>query len=257
MPLPEMISLSQWLPGARGRLVVSCQALEGEPLFGAEIMARMAVAAAQGGAVAIRANSPADIRAIRAAVSLPIIGLYKAHLPGFEVYVTPTVEHALSVAEAGADVIALDATARPRPDGFDLRTFIDCVHRTTGRPVMADISTLEEAIAAEEAGADLVSTTLSGYTPYSPQLEGPDLELVWKAAQRLAVPLFAEGRYHTPEQAAQAVRLGAYAVIVGGAITRPTEIARRFVAALSAASGSAGPFEGQTPSSRAQGGDAC
>jgi N-acylglucosamine-6-phosphate 2-epimerase len=229
------IPLSQWLPGARGRLIVSCQALEGEPLHGAEIMARLALAAQQGGAAAIRANSPADIRAIRAAVPLPIIGLYKERIAGFEPYITPTVKHAQQIAEAGADVIAVDATNRPRPEGLSLAAFFQRIHEATGCPILADISTLEEAVAAAEAGAELVSTTLSGYTPYSPQITGPDLELV-SAASRLPVPLLAEGRYHYPEWAAEALRRGAYAVIVGGAITRPAEIAARFAAVMSQAS---------------------
>lgn len=227
--------LQEWLPGVRGKLIVSCQALEGEPLHGSEIMARMARAAELGGAVAIRANSPDDIRAIRAAVALPIFGLYKDRLPGFDRYITPTVEHARQIAEAGADVIAVDATARPHPEGLTLAAFIREIHRATGCPILADISTLDEALAAEAAGADLVSTTLSGYTPYSPALEGPDLDLVEAAASRLGAPLLAEGRYHYPEQAAEALRRGAYAVIVGGAITRPLEITARFAAAMSRA----------------------
>ena len=229
------IPLKEWLPGARGRLIVSCQALEGEPLHGAEIMARLALAAELGGAVAIRANSPADIRAIRAAVSLPIIGLYKERIPGFDRYITPTVKHARQVAEAGADVIAVDATSRLHPEGLDLATFFHRIREATGCPILADISTLQEAIAAAEAGADLVSTTLSGYTPYSPSLDGPDLDLIEAAASRIALPLLAEGRYHYPEQATEALRRGAYAVIVGGAITRPVEITERFVAAMSRA----------------------
>ncbi len=224
--------MDQWLPTLRGGLIVSCQALEGEPLFGAEIMAHLALAAEIGGAAAIRANSPADIHAIRAAVSLPIFGLYKDRLPGYAVYITPTVQHAVQIAEAGADVICLDATRRPRPGGLDLAEFIRKVKATTRLPIMADISTLEEAIVAQASGADLVSSTLSGYTPYSPQLDGPDLELVQAMAARLTIPVIAEGRYHTPEQASEALRRGAYAVVVGSAITRPSEITRRFANAL-------------------------
>lgn len=222
----------QWLPSIQGKLVVSCQALPGEPLFGAEIMARMALAAYQGGAVAIRANSPEDVRAIRAAVPIPIIGLYKDHVPGYDVYITPTVAHARQMAEAGADIISLDATSRPHPEGLSLKDFIARVKAETGCRVLADISILEEAVAAEEAGADLVASTLSGYTPYSPQIPGPDLELVTQMAARLSIPALAEGRYTCPDQAAEAIRLGAYAVIVGGAITRPAEITARFVRAL-------------------------
>lgn len=216
----------------RGGLIVSCQALPHEPLFGSAIMARMAVAAQAGGATAIRANSPADIAAIRAAVELPIIGLYKVIMPGYDVYITPAVEHAQDVAAAGADVIAVDATQRPRPAFADLASFFAAVHAATGRPILADVSTVAEGLAAAAAGADLVSTTMSGYTPYSPQLPGPDLAIVRALAQQLKIPLLAEGRYHTPEQVLDAFAAGALAVVVGGAITRPQEITRRFVSAL-------------------------
>jgi len=213
----------------RGRLIVSCQALAGEPLHGAEIMARMAVAAAAGGAAAIRANSPADIAAIAAAVKLPIIGLYKDDIPGYPVYITPTLRHAVEVAEAGAAVIAIDATARPRPEPGTLADFIARIHAATGLPVLADVATAAEGVAAAEAGADMVSTTMSGYTDDSPKQRGPDLALVAELAARLRVPLLAEGRYRTPAQAAQALAAGATAVVIGGAITRPQEIARLFV----------------------------
>ncbi len=233
--LQPKLSLQAFVAQVRGQLIVSCQALPDEPLYGAEIMARMAIAARVGGGRAIRANTPVDIAAIRAAVDLPIIGLYKDHLPGYDVYITPTLAHAQAVAAAGADVIAIDATARPRPQPGSLADYIAAIHQTTGCLVLADIATASEALAAEAAGADLVSTTLSGYTPHSPKLPGPDLELVRALAGRLRVPLLAEGRYHTPEQARQALDYGALAVIVGGAITRPQEITRRFVAALQGA----------------------
>jgi N-acylglucosamine-6-phosphate 2-epimerase len=216
----------------RGRLIVSCQALSHEPLFGAEIMARMAVAAEQGGAAAIRANTPVDIAAIRKSVPLPIIGLYKDDIPGYPVYITPTLRHALEVAEAGADVIAIDATARARPEPGTLADFIGRIHLQTGLPVLADISTLAEGEAAVEAGADMISTTMSGYTEDSPSQREPDIELVARLSLSVAVPVLAEGRYRTPEQASNALSVGALAVVVGGAITRPQEITRHFVEAL-------------------------
>ena len=216
----------------RGGLIVSCQALPHEPLHGAAIMARMALAAQEGGAVAIRANTPEDIAAIRAAVALPIIGLYKVMMPGYDVYITPTLASAQAVAAAGADVIAVDATRRPRPEFAHLADFFAAVRAATGCLILADVSTTDEGLAAEAAGADLVSTTMSGYTPYSPHLPGPDLAIVRELAGRLQVPLLAEGRYHTPEQVRMALEAGAAAVVVGGAITRPQEITRRFVAAL-------------------------
>lgn len=215
----------------RGGLVVSCQALPGEALFGAEIMARMAAAAERGGAAGIRANSPADIAAIRAASALPLIGLSKVDIAGFDAYITPTLADAIAVGEAGADIIALDATARPHPEG-KLASFIRRVHEATGKPVLADVSTENEALAAQNAGADFVSTTLSGYTPYSPQADAPDLELVHRLSSFLTVPLIAEGRIATPEQARAALSAGAWAVVVGGAITRPQQITERFIKAL-------------------------
>ncbi len=223
---------TEWLPNLRGRLVVSCQALQGEPLYGSYIMARMALAAEMGGAVAIRANSPRDIRAIRRSVTLPIIGLYKAHIPGYEVYITPTVKHARQIATAGADIISIDATRRPRPEGLPLAEFIRRIKAETGCAVLADISTVEEAVHAEDSGADMVASTLSGYTSYSPRFSAPDLELVAQMARWVKLPSLAEGRYACPDQAAEAIHLGAYAVIVGGAITRPAEITARFVSAM-------------------------
>lgn len=209
-------------------LIVSCQALPDEALFGSDIMARMAKAAAQGGAKAIRANTPGDVKAIRAAVSLPIIGLFKEVLPDYPVIITPTLKHALAIAEAGADIIAIDATSRPHPEG-DVASFIEKIHAQTNCLVMADISTADEALAAEKMGADMVSTTLSGYTPYSPQNEGPDLDLVKQLAGKLKIPLIGEGRYHTPEQVKKALEYGAMAIVVGGAITRPKQITARFI----------------------------
>jgi N-acylglucosamine-6-phosphate 2-epimerase len=213
-------------------LIVSCQALENEPLHGSDIMARMAIAAEMGGAVGIRANTPEDIRAIRAAVKLPIIGIYKREYEDSEVYITPTFAEAQAVAEAGADMIALDATPRPRPRGETLDQLIDRIHRELDLPVMADCSTVEEGLRAAELGADVVSSTLAGYTPYSRKTEGPDFEMLAELLDRLAIPIFAEGRFHTPEQVARALEMGCYAVVVGGAITRPQEITARFTAAI-------------------------
>lgn len=218
----------------RGGLIVSCQALEGEPLFGAVLMAKLALAAKRGGAVGIRANTPVDIAAIKAMVpELPLFGLWKVVVPGFEeVYITPRLREAIAVAQAGAEIIAIDATQRPHPEGSTAE-LIGAIKRETGRLVLADIDNEAAALAAIDAGADAISTTLSGYTPDSPRLLGPDLNLVaCLASKKLPVPLFAEGRIHSPEDARAALDLGAFAVIVGGAITRPAQITERFVAAL-------------------------
>jgi N-acylglucosamine-6-phosphate 2-epimerase len=221
--------LTALLARLRGGLIVSCQAEAGEPLHGAQHMAVMAVAAEQAGAVGIRANTPVDIAAIRRAVSLPIIGIYKLDFPGFLVRVTPTLEAALQVAAAGADIIAVDATDRPHPDGLSLEERLRQMHARAGCPVMADISTYSEGLAAQAAGADVLATTLSGYTEASPSQEAPDYELLQSLAAAFKLPVVAEGRIATPEQAAQALKLGAFAVVVGSAITRPRWITERFV----------------------------
>ena len=223
--------LADFISKVQGSVIVSCQATVEEALFGADIMAKMALSAVRGGAVGIRANSPADVSAIRKTVDVPIIGIYKVQFPGTPVIITATIGHALEIAEAGADMIAVDCTFRPHPEDA-VPDLIRKIHQQTDCLVMADISTFEEAKAAMEAGVDVVSTTLSGYTDYSPQLKGPDLELVRKLSEALDIPVFAEGRYHTPEEVKQALDFGAPAVIVGGAVTRPKEITERFVEAI-------------------------
>lgn len=211
----------------RGGLVVSCQAGDDEPLYGC--MAGMARAAQQAGAVGIRAEGPRDIRAIRDAVDLPIVGLYKIRKEGVPVYITPTFESACMVVHAGADVVAIDATTSVRPDGLTLAETITRIHQELNRPVLADVSTLEEGLRAVEAGADAVAPTLSGYTPQSPQLEGPDWDLLQALIRDARVPVLMEGRIWQPEDARKALDLGSWAVVVGSAITRPQLIAARFV----------------------------
>ncbi|MEU4382660.1 N-acetylmannosamine-6-phosphate 2-epimerase [Micromonospora echinofusca] len=214
----------------RHRLVVSCQAYPGEPMRDPDTMRRVALAAADGGAAGIRAQGLADIAAIRDAVDLPLIGLWKDG--DDDVFITPTLDHALAVARAGAHVVALDGTSRPRPDGRTLAETVAAVHERTGALVMADCATLDEGIAAAEAGADVVGTTLAGYTSYTRKGPGPDLDLVARLAREIDVPVVAEGRIHTPAQAAQALRAGAWAVVVGTAITHPTTITGWFASAM-------------------------
>jgi N-acylglucosamine-6-phosphate 2-epimerase len=193
----------------------------------------MARAAKAGGAVGIRTNDPPEIRGIKAAVDLPVIGIYKKHYPGSPVYITPTLAEVRAVVAAGADIVAVQLTHQPRPDGMSNGAFVAAIRREfPGLPIMADISTLEEGLDAARLGVDLVSTTMSGYTPYSPQREEPDLDLVGALARQVAIPVVAEGRIKCPEQAAAAIRAGAYAVVVGTAITRPQVITAWFAARM-------------------------
>lgn len=213
-------------------LIVSCQARPGGPLCDPRVIAAMAQAAEVGGAVGIRANGAEDIAAIRDLVKLPIIGINKIVHTGFDVFITPTLDSAQQVVVAGADIIAMDATLRPRPDTLSIAQAIQLYKRELGVPIMADISTLEEGLAAAEAGADLVATTLSGYTTYSRQQEAPDFLLIAELAARLQIPIIAEGRLISPEDARRALEVGAHAVVVGTAITAIDWVTRRYVAAL-------------------------
>lgn len=219
--------------GIQNGLIVSCQALEDEPLFGSQYMAAMAAAAERGGAVAIRANTPEDIAAIKQSSHLPVIGLYKSVYSGYDVYITPTMKEVREVAEAGADVVAIDATKQIRPDGNTLALFVDNIRKQyPDLYIMADISTFEEGVEAMELGVDLVSTTLSGYTSYSLQSEKPDIELVSRLSSLNLTPIVAEGRIWTVEECQACMKAGAYAVVMGTAITRPQEITKRYVKAV-------------------------
>ncbi|TCZ78736.1 N-acetylmannosamine-6-phosphate 2-epimerase [Paenibacillus albiflavus] len=209
-------------------LIVSCQALEHEPLFGADIMAKMATAAEMGGAVCIRANSVIDIAAIKKVTSLPIIGLIKRDYEDSEIFITPTLREVKELMDVGVDIIALDCTRRKRPNNETLEEIVEYM-KQHGQKIMADISTLEEAIYAESIGIDCVSTTLSGYTPYSPQQSGPDFQLLKDTVAKLNIPVIAEGKIFMPSEAIQMLNLGAYAVVVGSAITRPQLITERYV----------------------------
>ena len=223
------------LESLRGKIIVSCQAGADEPLYGSVYMAALARAAEIGGAAGIRANGSEDVAAICAIVSLPVIGINKKNYPGCEVYITPTFEDAKVVVQAGAKMVALDATPRPRPGGISLSQLVQKIRQELQTPVMADLSCLEDAQAAEDAGVDFLATTLSGYTSHGrPAIAGPDLEFISQLAQSTRTPVIAEGRFIEPRQMAEAFNRGAYAVVVGGAITRPQEITRRFVEAIPA-----------------------
>lgn len=211
------------------RLIVSCQALPDEPLYSDFIMSRLALAAAQGGAAAIRANSVVDINAIQKTVSLPVFGIIKRDYPDSAIYITATMNEVKELLEGTtAEVIALDATARPRPNGEAIQPMIDVIH-AAGRLAMADISNLAEGIAADKRGFDLISTTMSGYTPYTPERDSPDLELVAQLSRAVETPVIMEGHTWLPEDVAAAFEAGAYSAVVGGAITRPKQITAHYV----------------------------
>ncbi len=224
--------MNKLLEALSGQLIVSCQAEAGFPLNKPEHLVALAKTALMGGAAGIRASKPENIRAMRQAIDQPIIGIFKKAYPGFEVYITPTFEDAEQVIRAGADIIALDATSRPRPGSLPLKELIQKIKSKYKLPIMADIATLEEGLQAVAFGADLIGTTLSGYTAASEGQPMPNLALVAELASQLDVPIIAEGGISTPEEARAALVAGAYAVVVGSMITRPHLITERFVSAL-------------------------
>lgn len=231
------------LEALRGALIVSCQAFEGEPLYGSAHMAAMAASALNGGARGIRTNSKEDVAAIRAITDVPIIGIQKTSVAGRTI-ITPDFSMAQALYTAGADIIALDATSlrdqicRGRfPTAAEL---IARIHAEPGCLVMADISTVDEGIAAAEAGADLLATTLSGYTPYTSLEQGPDEPLIEALVRATRTPVVAEGKIDTPAAVRRALACGAYAVVVGSAITRPQLITRKFADALAERSSEGG-----------------
>lgn len=223
--------MTDMIKGLAGGLIVSCQAYPGEPLRHPETMAQMAEAAVAGGAVGLRAQGLADISFIKGRAEVPLIGLWKVGHDG--VFITPTLRHAVAVREAGAEIVALDGTRRPRPDGLTLADTIAALRVGAPTVVMADCGSLDDALAARDAGADLIGTTLAGYTGERPRTEGPDLDLLAQLVTRLPdIPIIAEGRIHTPTQARAALDTGAHAIVVGTAITHPTTITGWFTQAL-------------------------
>ena len=211
----------------KGKLIVSCQALEDEPLHSSFIMGRMAKAAKEGGAIGIRAQGVSDINEIKKVTGLPVIGIIKRNYEDSEIYITPTIKEIKELLETECEMIALDATNRLRPNGENIKDLIDCIHNSN-RLAMADISTFEEGVQAEKLGFDCISTTLSGYTPYSTQGEGVDFDLLEKLVKTVNIPVICEGKINTPEDLKKAFELGAYSAVVGGAITRPQQITKRF-----------------------------
>ncbi|MEB3250839.1 MAG: N-acetylmannosamine-6-phosphate 2-epimerase [Cyanobacteriota bacterium] len=216
----------------RGGLIVSCQAPSDSPLHDPGVIAAMAAAAVQRGAVGVRIDSPAHIVAVRDLLDQPIIGLWKQVLPPSAVYITPQFHHAEAVVAAGSDLVAIDATDRLRPAGETLAQLIAQIHDRLGKPVMADIDTLDNALKAVAAGADCVGTTLFGYTAATQDQTPPGLALLATLVEACPVPVICEGGIASPAQARHALDLGAYAVVVGTAITGIDTLVSQYVAAL-------------------------
>ncbi len=216
------------LEKVKGKLIVSCQALPDEPLHSSYIMGRMAYAAYTGGASGIRANTVADIKEIKTTVNLPIIGIIKEQYGDNNVYITPTMKEVDALMAEGVDIIAIDGTKRERPDGKTLEELMKEIRAKYPKQLfMADISCAEEAVECERLGFDIVGTTLVGYTEYT-KGNDPLTELA-KVVKAVKIPVIGEGNIDTPVKAKKALEIGAYAVVVGGAITRPQQITRKFV----------------------------
>ena len=219
----------------RGKLVVSCQALPHEPLHSSFIMGRMALAAKEGGAVGIRANTREDIREIQAQVDLPVIGIVKRDYEGSDVYITPTLREVEELMEVRPEIIALDATGRLRPNGVTLDAFFrELKQRYPEQLWMAACSTVEEALHADALGFDFIGTTMVGYTEESRDLhiEADDFAILREIVARAKHPVIAEGNLNTPEKARRVIELGAFSVVVGSIITRPQLITKSFAEAL-------------------------
>lgn len=227
--------LSEKLKKMKGKLVVSCQALPHEPLYSSFIMGRMAKAAAEGGALGIRANTPEDIDEIKKNVDLPVIGIWKKDFEDSKVYITPTMDEIDGLVKTGAEIIALDATNALRPGGKKLDEFYHEIReKYPEQLLMADCSTVEEALHADELGFDFIGTTLVGYTEQSKgnKIEAEDFQIIREILKKVSHPVVAEGNINTPQKAKRVIELGCYCVVVGSIITRPQIITKGFASAL-------------------------
>jgi N-acylglucosamine-6-phosphate 2-epimerase len=215
-------------------LIVSCHFDVSEPYHSAELAPVFAKAAELGGAIGLRLEGAETVRAIRKQTALPIIGFVKGKYADSTELVTPELNDIESLFEAGADIVAVDATQRKRPNGSDGFVFFEEARKRFRKPLWADCSTFREGVRAAESGADYVATTLSGYTPGTECVDykRPDYEMIHSLASALTIPVIAEGRIWTPEDAVHCMSVGAHAVVVGSAITRPRVITQMFVSAL-------------------------
>ena len=228
----EGTKMNQKVENLKGKLIVSCQALPDEPLHSSFIMGRMALAAKQGGASGIRANTKEDIKEIQSQVDLPIIGIVKRDYDDSDIYITPTMKEIEELMEVKPEIIAMDATISKRPGGKTLDEFFKEVKaKYPDQLFMADCSTVEEALHADELGFDFIGTTMVGYTEQSKgdKIEANDFEILRKIVAKAKHRVIAEGNINTPEKAKHVIELGAYSVVVGSIITRPQLITKSFV----------------------------
>ena len=232
----QQMTKDQIIESIRGKLIVSCQARPEEPLHSPFIMGRMALAAAEGGAGGIRANTPEDVTEIKRVVDLPVIGLFKKDYPDSEVYITPTMDEISAMVDCCCEIIAMDATSRVHPAGRSLdEVFAEARKKYPDQLFMADCSTFEECVHAAEIGFDIVGTTMRSYTSYTKGAVIPDFGLFRQLKEQMKVPFIAEGGIWSPSEAKQAIECGALAVVVGSAITRPQLITRRYAEAVARA----------------------
>jgi len=229
------VTKQEILDAIHGKMIISCQAIPGEPLYLEDdsVMYLMARAAKRAGTPAIRTSSIRDVVAIKKETGLPVIGLVKINYPGYDSYITPTMKEVDDLVAVGSDVVALDCTLRKRGDGTTINEFIAQIREKYPDIIlMADISNYEEGINAWKCGVDIVGTTMSGYTDYTSKKDEPDYELMTRLAADIDIPVIGEGKIHYPDQAVKALQTGAWSIVVGGAITRPLEIAQRFMKAI-------------------------
>ena len=223
------------LDAIHGKMIISCQAIPGEPLYLEDdsVMYLLARAAKRAGTPAIRTSSIRDVVAIKKETGLPVIGLVKINYPGYDSFITPTMKEVDDLVAVGSDVVALDCTLRRRGDGTTINEFIAQIREKYPDIIlMADISNYEEGINAWKCGVDIVGTTMSGYTDYTSKKDEPDYELMRRLAADIDIPVIGEGKIHYPDQAVKALQTGIWSIVVGGAITRPLEIAERFMKAI-------------------------
>ncbi|MEC4985892.1 MAG: N-acetylmannosamine-6-phosphate 2-epimerase [Oscillatoria sp. PMC 1068.18] len=227
------MTVNNILTKIKSKLIVSCQAPINSPLHDPQIIAAIAQASVNNGAAAVRIDTPAHVKAVRRQIpQIPIIGLWKQQISGYEVYITPTLAATDALAQANADIIAIDATDRQRPNQETVTQLIEHIHTKLGKLVMADVDSIENAIAATQAGADIVATTLYGYTTPTQANKPPSWELLTQMVAKLDIPVICEGGISSPAMAQKALQLGAYAVVVGTALTGIDQKVKEFQAIL-------------------------